>query len=106
MQKPTSFNKLVVESYIKEGLRSEVKNGFAHLSQKIKSKGLRLLADATIAVGNQPVQIQAGSTIFIREEILHTAPWASKSQESDVFDVPFLVIDPIYVDYIIPPQAE
>lgn len=106
MQKPTSFNKLIVESYIKEGLRSEVKNGFAHLSQKIKSKGLRVLADAIISVGNQPLQIEAGSMVFIREEILHTAPWATKSQESDAFDSPFLVVDPLYVDYIIPPKAE
>lgn len=100
MTEVTSLNnKLIVEAYKKEGLRAEVKSGFAHLSQKISSKGLKLLANAKLTDGTI---IKKGSTVYIREELLHTQAWATKSMESEAIEGTFLVIELAYVDFIKP----
>lgn len=105
MSNPVSYNKLIVEQYTKEGLRPDVRNGFAHLSQKIKSKGLKVLADAYIAVGNQSMFVPAGSLAHVREETLHNQQWAAKVLESEEIAEPFLVIDVIHVDFISYPEG-
>lgn len=96
-------NKIVVEAYKKEGLRAEVKSGFAHLSQKVSSKGLKVLLDARL---NDGTVIPKGSMAYFREEMLHTAPWATKSLESDAVEGAFLVADIGHVDFIVPPKGE
>lgn len=104
MNSTTSLNnRLIVEAYKKEALRGEVKNGFSFLAQKITSKGLRVLADAKLTDGTV---ILKGSMAYFREETLHTAPWATKSLQSDAIEGDFLVVDIVHADYIVPPKGE
>lgn len=93
-------NRLVVEAYKKEGLRANVSNGFARLDQKVSVKGLEVLMDAKLADGTF---VKKGSVAYIREETLHTAPWAQKILELDTIGRAFLVIDLVHVEFIIPP---
>lgn len=104
MDQATSINnRIVVEAYKKEALRAEVKSGFAHLSQKTTSKGLKVLIDAKLSDGTL---IKAGSTAYFREEVLHTAPWATKAMESAAVTGSFLIADLIHVDFIVPPKVD
>ena len=96
----TSFNKIIVEAYQKEGLRSVVANGFAMIQQKVAVKGLKVLMDAKLSDGTF---IRKGSTAYIKEETLHTAPWAQKILESDTLGA-FLPVDMTYVEFVSPPE--
>lgn len=100
MGEPFSLNnRIIVETYQKEGLRVEVKSGFAHLSQKISSKGLKVLMDAKL---NDGTFIPKGSVAHIREELLHTQQWATKAMEAESVGQPFLVVDISNIDFIVP----
>jgi hypothetical protein len=97
----TSYGKLIVETYKGDRtLRTEVKNGFATISQKIKVVGLKTLANANYAVGNCYVTVNKGATVYVREELLHTQAWAKQQLESDAIEGQFMVIDPMYVEFI------
>lgn len=93
-------NRLVVEAYKKEGLKSSVSNGFAMIAQKVVVKGLMVLMDAKL---NDGTFVPKGSTAYVREETLHTQQWAQKTLEADFLKVPFLIIDLNYVEFIAPP---
>lgn len=104
INRPTSLNnRLIVEMYKKEALRSKVVNGFASVDQKLTLKGLRVLADAQL---DDNTLVKKGSTAYIKEEALHTQAWAQKALESDYFKEPFLIVDKIYVEFIKPPSEE
>lgn len=94
----TVNNRLIVESYKKEGLKAETKNGFAMISQKITLKGLTVLMDAKLADGTY---VRAGSRAYIREELLHTQPWANKVLECDTLPgKSFIVVDMQHVEFV------
>jgi hypothetical protein len=93
--------KLVVEAYVKEALRSKEVNGFARLDQKDSLKGLKVLVSARLPNG---IFVPKGSLAYIREELLHAQPWAQKTFKSDALEVPFLMVETAYVDFISPPQ--
>lgn len=95
-------NRLVVEAYKKEGLKSSVNNGFAMIAQKVVVKGLQVLMDAKLPDGTF---VPKGSTAYIREETLHTQQWAQKALEADTLPVPFLIVDMSYVEFIAPPTG-
>ena len=96
-----SYGKLIVETYKSErALRTEVKNGFATISQKIKVVGLKLLADSQYSIGNCFVSLTKGATVYVREELLYTQPWAKQQLESDKVEGQFMVLDPMYVEFV------
>lgn len=99
-----SFNKFIVESYKKEGLRSTERNGFAFVDQKISLKGLKLLVAATISSSGSFSIIPKGSTVYIKEEVLHTQQWAQKPLECNGIEGPFLIVDMAYVEFVAPPE--
>jgi hypothetical protein len=70
------------------------------LSQKIKSKGLKLLVDAKL---NDGTVLPKGSLAYIREEVLHNGQWATKILESDAIEGNFIIIDLAHVDYVTTP---
>lgn len=94
-------NRLIVEIYKKEGLRSEVKNGFALVDQKTSVKGLTILVDTKLTDGTY---IEAGSKAWVREEALHTRPWAQKALKSEAINQPFLIVDLTDIEFITPPE--
>ena len=96
-------NRLIVEAYKKEGLRSTVQNGFARIEQKSSLKGLTVLMDAKM---NDGFVILKGSTVYIKEEELHTKPWAQKVLESDTLGVPFIIVDLANVEFISQPPDD
>lgn len=93
-------NKLIVESYKKEALRSKEVNGFAFVDQKLSLKGLRILVSAHL--NNGQLFVKAGSLAFVKEDLLHTQQWAQKSYECDGIDGQFLIIDVNNVEFIKP----
>lgn len=99
----TVNDRLILETYKKEALRSDVKNGFASISQKSGLKGLTVLMDARLRNGTL---VPAGSKAYIREENLHTQPWANKPLECDTLKVPFIVVDMTYVEFISDPPED
>lgn len=100
---PVSINKLIVEVYKKEALKSTEKNGFAFVSQKLSLKGLRVLIPAHLNVGTaEGMYVRSGSTVYIKEEVLHTHPWAQKALECSFIESPFIIVDMSYVEFIVP----
>jgi hypothetical protein len=95
-------NRLIVEKYTKSQLRTKEQNGFALIEQKLNLKGLKVLANAYLS---NNVLVPKGSIAYIKEEVLHTAPWAQKPLESSAIEGQFLIIDMTYVELIVPPGA-
>ena len=95
-------NRLIVEPYQTDGgLKSNVKNGFATVQQKIGIVGLRLLMDARLTDGKQTSTIlRKGTRVYIREEVLHTQAWAKARYESDAVEGPFMIVDASFVEFI------
>lgn len=94
----TSVNsRVIVEPYKKTEMKSEVKNGFALIGQKNHLKGLRVLADFNAPDGTV---IKAGYKVFVKEETLHTAPWATKVLECEGIEGPFMVMDFHHVELV------
>lgn len=99
----TSLNdRLILEPYRNEGgLKTTVNHGIAMVSQKVAVKGLKVLIDAKLKDGTV---ISAGSIAYVKEELLHTQPWAKKILESDAIITPFMIVDLNYVDFVVPAQ--
>lgn len=89
-------NKIVVEAYQKEALKAEVKSGFAHLSQKLNVKGLRVLMDAKLTDGTV---IYKGATAYIMEELLQTQQFATKRLESPAVEGTFIIVDISHISF-------
>jgi len=117
-----SFNRFIVEPYVSDRTVKTASTGrteFARIEQKIAVKGLRLLVDMVLdsSVGvsssvaidgcsqstsqSGPMTIKAGSTIFIREEFLHTAAWAKVTFESNYLGK-FMLVEKQYIEFIQP----
>ena len=89
-------NRIVVEQYVKEGLKSKVVSGIATPGQRDGLKGLKVLVDFR----SEHVCIPVGSTVYVREEALHTHAWASKPLNCDKIGVPFLMLELSYVEFV------
>jgi len=86
-------NRLVVEQYIKEGLKAKIQGGLATPGQRDGLKGLRVLVGATINYNGVTKNVPAGSIAYIREEVLHNHAWASKPLTCDTISEKFLLVD-------------
>lgn len=95
-------SRLVLEVYKTDGsVRMSVTNGWAKTEQKSRLVGLKVLMSCYL----QNNYIQAGSTAYIREEILHTAPWAKNPLSCDTLSQPFMVVDSSLVEFIDQPEG-
>ncbi len=101
MTKFTVNNRFIVEAYkTDKALRSNVKNAFATIDQKGRLQGLKVLIDTQIVLGQFIDRISAGSTIYVKEEILHNALWAKSALEAAGVDGQFIIVDLAHVDMI------
>ena len=101
--KPTSFNgKLILEAYTHTEIRSEGNKGWIQAAQKNNLKGLKVLVNAVLTDGTE---IVAGSTAYIKEELLHTQPWAKNKMKSDTLPGEFILVTTNEVEYISPPSG-
>ena len=98
----TVNNRLIVEMYKKEALRSTEKSGFAFVAQKLSLKGLKLLVNAKLNDGSF---VMKDSVVYVKEELLHTQAWAQKGMECDSIEGQFLIVDLIHVEFIKPKQT-
>ena len=96
-------NRFIVETYKEDrGLKATVQNGFAMVAQKVSVKGLKLLADATFVIGNETQTYLAGSTVYIKEGLLQSAPWAKVAFTSDAIEGEFMIVDATYIEFVVP----
>jgi len=102
LSKPTSLNKLILEAYEHTEIRAEGKKGWIQASQKINLKGLKVMVDAKLSDGTT---IMAGSTAFIKEESLHTQPWAKAKLKCDTLPGEFILVTMNEVEFISPPEG-
>ena len=91
-------NRLILEPYVKEGLKAKVSGGIAIPGQRDGIKGLKVLLDAYLSDGRK---IPAGSTAYIREEVLHTHLWASKplNWAGPGNITSFLIVESSYIEF-------
>lgn len=98
-----SLNKFIVETYKEDrALKATVQNGFAMVSQKIQVKGLKLLAEAKVAINGELLHYPAGSTVYIREASLQSQPWAKQAFTSDAVEGEFMIVDQSHVEFVNP----
>ena len=89
----TSYNdRLILEAYLQgQGLKAEVKSGFAMVSQKKAVIGLTLLVDANLSSGKT---LNKGSIVYFNEETLVDPNSGAKSvKKSDFIEGEFIVMD-------------
>jgi len=80
-----------------QGLKSNVKSGFAYIAQKQNLEPLKLLVDAKI----DGQWVVAGSTIYVSEEVLTTMDWAKRIKTSPLTNgQEFIIIEKRYVSAI------
>lgn len=91
-------NKIILRPYVNtEGLKKEIRNGFAMVQQKSTIKGLKVLMDSrTEKCG----LVEKGMIAYLSEELLCTQPWAKKVMSSDAVDGPFIIVDIGFIDFI------
>lgn len=99
-----STNKLVLEAYKPEALKSEIKHGIAMVSQKNRVIGLKLLVEAQGMLNQCYVTLQKGSTVYIKEEILHTQPWAKNTLKSAAIEGDFIIADMAFMEFAEDPK--
>ena len=90
-------NRLIVEQYVKEGLKPKLMGGIATPGQRDGLKGLRVLIGTTLSDGRQVPQ---GSIAYIKEETLHTQSWAGKPLTCDTIPEKFMIVDLVYIEFI------
>lgn len=79
-----------------KSLTAKVNHGWAQVSQKINLIGLTVKVDTTFA----EKEVKAGSKAYIREEFLHTQPWASKVLEAAGIEGQFIIVEPNFVEFV------
>src|SRR5271165_7177778 len=95
---PCSYNnRLIVEPYQKSQLKSKVVNGFASVEQKSNLQGLKVLMNAKLNDGSI---VPKDSVVFVKEEVLHSQPWAQKTYECKSLVGKFLIVDLSAVEFI------
>lgn len=94
-------NRLILEEYKKEEIKTVVSGGFARMQHKISLKPLKVLVDAKLADGTL---VPARSIAFLKEEYLHNANNRGVTlptfQNDSVSSEPFIIVDMINVDMI------
>lgn len=96
-----SVNKFIVETYKEDrALKATVSNGFAMVSQKVQVKGLKLLADTILMVNGIHMTYPAGSSVYIKEASLQSAPWAKQSFTSDAIEGEFMIVDQAHIEFV------
>lgn len=95
-------NRLVVEPYLSDRAikLSQNGSGFAMIQQKVSLVGLKVLMDARLQYHSETVFVSAGSTVFVREELLHSQPWAKQLLESKAVEGKFMIVDISHVEFI------
>lgn len=95
-------NRFIAEPYKGDrALKSNSASGFAIVQQKVSVVGLKVLADAVIFMGaQQGISWPKGSIIYVREELLFTAPWAQKVYEADAIEGKFIIVDATQVEFV------
>ncbi len=90
-------NRLILEFYVKTGLKAEIKSGIATPGQANGLKGLKVLMDA-----NSSVQlIPKGSIAYIKEEVLHNhSTTIFKPLTCDTIPGKFMIVDLQYVEFV------
>jgi hypothetical protein len=98
---PVSINnRLLVEPYSGDrALKAKNAGGFAIVQQKVSIVGLKLVANASILVGNNIEEIKKGTVVYIKEELLFTQPWAQKIYESDGVEGKFIIVDLTHIEF-------
>lgn len=97
-------NRILLEPYKADGaLKTTERNGFAMITQKMTVVGLRVMMEARIKTSEHlGVVVNVGDTAYIREELLHTQPWAKKVLECSVVEGQFIIVDLSLVEFIVP----
>lgn len=95
-------NRLVLETYAKEGLKANVQNGFAMVEQKVAVKGLKALMNTNLNINGVYQSVNKGDMVYIREEYLHSQQWAQKRFKSDAVEGDFMIVDAQYVEFVVP----
>lgn len=94
-------NRLILEQYKKEAIKTDISGGFARMAQKISLKGLKVLVGTVLADGTQ---VPAGSTAFLKEEYLHNANARGVTlptfENSEIHDQPFIIVDLLNVEIL------
>lgn len=94
-------NRLILEQYVKEGLKAKIQGGIATPNQKDGMKGLKVLMEAQLSNG---VTIPKGSVAYIREEVLHNHAWASKPLTCDTIPEKFIIVESTFVEFYTFPE--
>ena len=90
-------NRFIVEQYIKKGLQPKMQGGIATPGQRDGLAGLKVLVGTVLSDGRK---VPKGSLVYVKEETLHTQPWASKLFSCDTIPEKFLILESIYVEFI------
>ena len=90
----TSYNDQIITEVYKQGqgLKTEIRGGFAFVSQKTQLAGLRVLVDAKLNDGSF---ICKGSTIFVAEDELSTMAWAKTPKTAETLDTKEFIVVPL-----------
>jgi len=93
-----TFNRVFCETYKKENVRSEAKNGLAlNIGQKVTIIALVAKADAKIFMGNQMIEILKGDKVLVNEEDLHNKLTGITQMQTEGITDPFIVIDAPFI---------
>jgi len=95
-------NRLILEEYVKEGLKSKVMGGIATPGQRDGIKKLKVLVSTRLVDGRD---IPAGSYAYVREEALHTQAWSSKFFTCDGISGKFMIVGLEWVEFIETPPG-
>lgn len=90
-------NRLVLEEYVKEGLKSKVMGGIATPGQRDGIKKLKVLVSTRLADGRD---IPAGSYAYLREEALFSQAWSAKLFTCDSVPGKFMLVGLEWVEFI------
>lgn len=90
-------NLLILKPYVQgQGLKKEIKNGFAMIQQKTSLEGLEVLVDAKV----DGTVIPAGSIAYIPEDMLSTKEWAKQVRKAAALEQEFIIVESRYVTFI------
>jgi hypothetical protein len=102
LNKPTSFNKLILQAYVHTEIRPDGNKGWIQAGQKNSLKGLKVLMNAKFSDGTIVLK---DSTAYIKEDSLHTSVWAKDKRKCDTLSGEFILVTMNEVEYISPPEG-
>lgn len=74
-------------------IKAQIQSGFASIKQKSTLVGLRLVADATIILGGQRLEMEKGQKAYFEEEVLYANDWSKKKLKCDGIEEEFIMAD-------------